>query len=253
MIHYHGTPFTGDQQTAIQALSRRHGLVSYAHPKQIEIVAEVCQSFILDNGAYTTWKQGKEFDIDGYADWVSDWYRHPGCDFYFIPDSIEGGEQENRVMRAAWQQVCPDGAWSMGVPVWHLHESLEDLQYLCAAYNRIALGSSGQYSTTGTAQWWQRINEAMGILCDEQGRPKVKIHLLRGLDAGIFSHLPLSSADSCSVGRNAGIDKKWKGTYAPKSKATRAIIMIERIELHASASRWDGDTCGVQQNLGLFG
>ena len=97
------------------------------------------------------------------------------------------------------------------------------------------------------------MNEAMAVICDDRGRPKVKIHGLRMLDPTVFSHLPLASADSTNVARNIGMDSAWKGTYPPKSKATRAIIMTERIEFHASAARWSGDECGVQQNLALFG
>ena len=253
MIHYHGTPFSGDHQTAIQGLSRRHAMVSFAEAKQLEIVAEVCQSFTFDNGAFTAWKQGKPFDVDAYARFVDDWFKHPAFDWYIIPDVIDGTEQQNRVMRAAWQMACPSGAFGLGVPVWHMHESLEELAFLCHAYSRVALGSSGEYAVVGNDKWWQRMNEAMQVACDEQGRPKAKLHGLRMLDPTVFSHLPLSSADSTNVARNIGIDSAWKGTYSPRSKAARAIILTERIEMHASASKWSGSECGVQQNLGLFG
>jgi hypothetical protein len=253
VIHYHGTPFSGDYQTAIQGLTRRHAMISYADTKHLEIAAEVCQSFTFDNGAFTAWKKGTQYDIEGYARWIDDWYRHPAFDWYIIPDVIDGTEQDNRVMRAAWHNHCPQGAWELGVPVWHMHESLEELAYLVSAYKRLALGSSGEYATVGDTRWWNRMNEAMHVICDDQGRPKTKLHGLRMLDPTVFSHLPLASADSTNVARNIGIDKAWSGTYAPQSKSTRAIIMTERIEVHCSAARWMGSECGVQQNLGLFG
>ena len=94
--------------------------------------------------------------------------------------------------------------------------------------------------------------EAMGVLCDEQGRPKVQIHGLRMLDNTVFSHFPFSSADSTNVARNCGIDKAWNGPYAPKSADTRALVMMERIEAHASAKVWSGSN-GMTQNNDLFG
>lgn len=57
------------------------------------------------------------------------------------------------------------------------------------------------------------------------------------LNADIFRHIPLSSADSTNVARNVGIDKAWqKSAYAPASKETRAAVLVERIESFNSAS-----------------
>ena len=92
----------------------------------------------------------------------------------------------------------------------------------------------------------------MRIATDEGGMPRAKLHGLRMLDPVIFSHLPLASADSCNIARNIGLDKKWEGPYAPRSRAMRALIMMDRIEAHASARRWCG-SAGVQQNLELLG
>ena len=228
-------------------------MVSFASHRCIEIAAEVCQSFCIDNGAYSCWTRDEKFDIDAYAKFVEKWYRHPACDWYAIPDVIDGTEQDNIAMRSVWREVCPDGAWAMGVPVWHMHESLEELKYLALAFRRVAIGSSGQYSVVGSESWWTRMAEAMGVVCDKDGRPTTKLHGMRMLDPTIFSALPLSSADSTNVARNAGIDSAWKGTYTPKTNETRAAIMMERIESHCSAARWSGETSGIQQNLGLFG
>lgn len=54
MIHYHGGP-VWPQPAAVQLWTRRHGLTSFAHPEQVGVMAELCQSFILDNGAFTYW------------------------------------------------------------------------------------------------------------------------------------------------------------------------------------------------------
>lgn len=69
-----------------------------------------------------------------------------------------------------------------------------------------------------------------------------KLHGLRMLNADIFRHIPLSSADSTNVARNIGIDKAWaKSAYAPASKETRAAILVERIESYNSASSLNYD------------
>ena len=86
------------------------------------IVADVCQSFVFDNGALSVWKKGGKLDVDGYTAWVEQWLRHPGLDWALIPDVIEGDESANDPLLEAWPREL------RGVPVWHLHESLDRLQ-----------------------------------------------------------------------------------------------------------------------------
>jgi hypothetical protein len=168
-------------------------------------------------------------------------------DWCLIPDIIDGSEDDNADLVKRWPLRKE---WS--VPVWHMHESVGYLRFLAQSFARVAIGSSGEFMTIGNPRWWSRMGEAMAAICDD-GRPRVKLHGLRMLDPVVFSHLPLSSADSTNVARNIGIDKAWTGAYAPASKAVRARILIDRIESHGSASEWRHESAGVQQNLALFG
>lgn len=58
VIHYHGTPCGGSGVDAAKFLQGRHALISFQAPQDLAIAAEVCQSFCLDSGAYTVWRQG---------------------------------------------------------------------------------------------------------------------------------------------------------------------------------------------------
>jgi hypothetical protein len=231
MIPYHGTPITPDE-AAIPILSGRHGMVSFANPQQVGLVAEVCQSFTFDNGAFPAWKGGRPLDVPGYYAFVEKWKSHPGFDWALIPDVIDGGEDENNELLAAWPFDI-----HIGVPVWHLHESLDRLRYLAHSWPRIALGSSAQYAVVGTPSWRMRMDEVMAVLCRD-GVPLCKLHGLRMLNPKIFRLYPFASADSTNVGRNIGIDKKWKGTYVPISKAARGIVIAGRVEAQQSAAAW---------------
>jgi len=247
MIHYHGGPIT-PRSAAIQAWQRRHACISFANPQDVDLAAEVCQSFILDNGAYPLHTSGAgAVDVVGYAEFVDQWSRHPGFDWCLIPDKIDGTELDNDALLSEWlrQSVA-------SVPVYHLHESLERLRSLASGFQRIAIGSSGEYWEVGSVKWWHRMHECMGVVCDEEGRPITKLHGLRMLNPTVFSQLPLSSADSTNVARNIGIDVRWSGPYVPKSKEARAMVLIDRIEAHASAARYTG-TMGTQMNWELFG
>lgn len=211
-------------------------MVSFANPQQISLAAEVSQSFALDNGAFSMWRSGIEVQWSDYYAFVDEWISHPGFDWAVIPDVIDGSEEANDALIKEW----PFGE-HYGVPVWHLHESLDRLSMLCDKWPRIALGSSGTWATPGTVSWWARISRAMDVLTVNRKLTN-RIHGLRMLNPEIFRHLPLSSADSTNVARNIGMDGAWKGTYQPSNKAIRASILTARIESMNSASEWKGLT-----------
>jgi hypothetical protein len=234
MIHYHGLPITPNTAAAL-AIATGHAFISYANPEQLPIAIEVCQSFAIDNGAFSAWKKGTPvLDWSGYYNWAAKSKLVPSCDFAVIPDVIDGGEDDNDALLAEWSLP----KW-FGAPVWHMHESFDRLERLASDYPRVCLGSSGEYATIGTQQWWQRIAQAMRVICNDEGQPLVKLHGLRMLNPDIFTKLPFASADSTNIGRNVGIDKSWKGNYMPPSKEVRAQVMRARIESHNSPARWN--------------
>lgn len=246
MIHYHGLPFS-PSEAMVRAMRGRHCMVSFARPDQIEEAAEVCQSIALDNGAYSQWRRGIKVDFAAYELWCAHWLRHPGVDWALIPDDILGTEEDDNRLIEQWSLPR-----EQSVPVWHLHESLEKLAHLVRMFPRVALGSSGEWSQPATPEWWVRMGAAMEVACDSDGFPRAKLHGLRMLNPVIFSHVPLASADSCNVARNLGMDSRWNGAYAPRSKLSRALIMLDRVELHPASRRWCGSN-GVQENLELLG
>lgn len=229
MIHYHGGPITPDP-CAIKAWKGRHACISYAAPQQIGLAAAVCQSFIIDNGAFTFWRQGKPIDWSDFYRWVAAWVGHPGCDFVIAPDVIDGSETENDDLLAA----CPLPAHRIAA-VWHINESIDRLVRLAHAFPRVCIGSSGEFDVTKPEAFLQRAHEAISAICNEYGHPITRLHGLRCLNPELFRHLPLAGADSTMVARNIGIDSAWKGTYQPRSKETRTIILTERIEDHNGA------------------
>lgn len=233
MIHYHGLPITPETAAAV-VLKGGHGFISWAEPRNIGLAVSVCQSFAIDNGAFTAWKRGRPVkDWAAFYDWASEVSRIPSCDFVVAPDVIGGSESENDDLLSA----CPLPV-SVTAPVWHMHESVGRLARLVRQYPRVCLGSSGEFATVGTTNWWARMTDAMDAACDSKGRPLAKLHGLRMLNPKVFSRLPLASADSTNIARNVGIDSAWRGTYLPATKEARALVMRDRIEGVNSAPAW---------------
>ncbi len=242
MIHYHGLPIT-PATAAVRAVDAGHAFVSYAHSDQLGVAVEVCQSFAIDNGAFSAWKKGEPVrDWSGFYEWAAACKRIPSCDFAVVPDVIDGSESDNDALLAEW----PLPRW-FGAPVWHMHESMDRLERLASTWPRVCIGSSGEFASIGTAAWWGQIARAMRVVCNDDGEPLVKLHGLRMLNPEVFTRLPFASADSTNIGRNIGIDQAWRGTYSPPTKEARVDVMRARIESQNAPPTWGFIVPEIQQ------
>jgi hypothetical protein len=244
MIHYHGLPIT-PVSAALRAITGGHAFVSFRHPGQLGAALEVVQSFAIDNGAFSAWRSGEPVtDWTRYYAWIQELKHYPPFDFAVIPDVIDGDEAANDALlnEWPWRNAAP---W-VGAPVWHLHESIARLERLALQWPRVCLGSSGEFAQVGSPRWYVRMSEAFEVLTDRDGRPCCKVHGLRMLDPDVFTRFPFASADSTNIGKNIGIDSRWKGNYPPASKDARAQVLRERIEVNQSPIFWDHGAAPIQ-------
>jgi hypothetical protein len=231
MIHYHGTPVSS-RLNASKILNGKHALIPHPCPSYLEVAAEVCQSFVLDNGVFSHFTAGTpKTEWGDYYKWAEKCLKIPSCDWALIPDVIGGDAEQNDALLSQW----PHGK-ALGVPVYHMHEPVERLSRLASEWPRVALGSSGDYWQVGSDNWWRRMSEMMLAVCDSTGAPRCRLHGLRMLDWRIFTELPLASADSVNVGINCG---RTANLYSVDPVAGAAVILA-RIEAHNSAQRWAG-------------
>lgn len=235
MIHYHG--FRGLRaDDCVSAFGAGHAFISFCCQDRdwvSNIAKGICQSFALDNGAFSSWRSGKPItDWAPFYEWVAAMGRLPGCDFAVIPDVIDGTDGDNDALLNEWPLP------RLGAPVWHMHSSLSRLERLVHEYPRVCIGSSGEFANIGDPKWWNRINKAMEVACDNDGYAKTKLHGLRMLNSEVFTRLPLSSADSTNLVRNTNMSNAWRGTYLPPNGSIRAQVLRSRIESYNSAPKW---------------
>lgn len=221
MIHYHGTPIT--PRAVLHNLAGRCFCVRYGAHNDVDICHEIGQSVMLDNGAYSAWTKGDVTDWHGYYNWCDQWLDH-WTTWAVIPDVIDGDEDANDALIAKW----PFG--DRGAPVWHLHESLDRLARLTNMWPLVCLGSSGIYAVVGTPNWMWRMADAMDVVCDVDGRPRTRLHLLRGLQFASGPY-PLFSADSTNVARNHA------GTNSGRPRQSAARMAYE-IDGRQPPARW---------------
>lgn len=235
-IHYHGTPIT--PLARLYEMAGRHFCVSFAARNQDRRCHELGQSVMLDNGAFSYWRAGWRYGVDdwmGFYLWVEPWLDHQTT-WAVIPDVIGGSEEENDLLLAKWhQRRLPRGA-----PVWHMHESLERLKRLSVGYERVCIGSSGEYATVGTDKWHWRMIEAMNDLCGN-GPPPCWLHMLRGMDV-VDAGYPFASVDSTDIAQNHNraqntvpqMVNRWDALQAPARWTIKPVqeelVALEDVE-----------------------
>lgn len=212
MMHYHGTPIS--PRSTLYELAGRNFCISFAKPQDVKVCHEIGQSVMLDNGAFSVWRRGLEIDWHEWHAWAEPWLDTPTT-WGVLPDSIEGAEEENDRLLKEWASV------RNGVPVWHLHESLERLSKIVDDWGKVCFGSSGVYATVQSDPWHRRVTEAFNVLVDDFGRVPW-VHMLRGMNLSGDMY-PFASVDSTDIGRNhnraentaLGMASRWDSLQCP--------------------------------------
>jgi len=215
MIKYYGTPITPNRIFDEIFEDGRNCLIPFPNPQNLKRAVEKCTKIMIDNGAFTLWRKGGEIEWNKYYLWLSKFIQ--AIDVFFIPDVIDGTEEENDELIQDFMDRCrydlPYDFLKKGVPIWHVNESFLRLELLVRKYDYIAIGSAGEYRDLGTDKWHKRMNETMKVLCDKDGFPKVKIHMLRCLNPDIFLLYPFHSGDSTGLAQNHSRDG-WRKIVA---------------------------------------
>jgi hypothetical protein len=215
-MHYHGTPIT-----PVAALYETAGscyCVSHARPDQVERAHQIGQSVMLDNGAFTAWRQNRPTDWLGYYAWTDRWLDFPTT-WAVIPDVIDAGTQAQDALIRDW----PHG--QRGAPVWHMDEPISRLLRLCDEWPRVCIGSTENYRVVLSTLWRRRMDQAWNEISTRHRRPPW-VHMLRGMQLAKY-HWPFASADSTDVAQNHHLPRR-----TPKQ-------MVDRWNAAQTPGRWE--------------
>lgn len=207
MIHFHGTPLT--PRSALLTMAGAHFCVPFSDPRDEDVCQQIGQSIMFDNGAFTTFRQGRTFDRLAYYRWLEPRLGAPH--WAVVPDVIGGCVEDQRALTADW----PFPAW-LSAPVWHLHLPIGYLLELADNWPRVAFGSSAQFWEVGSPAWGGRVDEAFDALAARH-RFLPHIHMLRGMSVAGGGRWPFGSADSVNVARN------FKDSGADPARMARRI------------------------------
>lgn len=256
-----GTPVT--PKNLLASLAGASFCVSFAAPEQLDDVIPLCAEtsmLMLDNGAFSIWnakRRGKKLPkrlqfatLDDYRAAFWQWANaaQARCEqaVAVIPDVIEGSERANLI---ECSYAVRDGFAEFPervMPVWHLNESLAQLETFCRLFNFVAFGSCAEYDVQRQPRAYRaRIAEASAVIDRverEHGR-RPWIHLMRGL--GVLPELiRFESADSTNIAIN-------HCRYRDSHGAERVRFMHSRIrgELSAAEAMADVEECAPVSNF----
>ncbi len=208
-IHYHGTPIT--PRDKLYKLAGRHFCVSFSDARDADVCAQIGQSVLYDNGAFSTFTRGAPIDEAALFDWLEERLGHPHRAVAL--DAIGGEVAEQCEMLQRWP-FGRDLSW----PVWHLDKPFDYLLQLADEWCGVCIGSAGPYWQIGSPAWERRMDEAFNHLA-RQRATLPWVHGLRMLSM-VESRWPLSSADSTNIARNhAGNNTRETPSKCPAEMA----------------------------------
>ncbi|QYW02827.1 hypothetical protein [Vibrio phage BUCT006] len=243
MIHVHGSPFSGSKYdpeveelcSHLYGTGECGGLVSFMGKTQTELVIKHGKKVWFDNGAFSLWKRlKKNGNLNGF-DWDKHWTKfylwllrhYHEIDYFFIPDVIEGGEEDNDRLISSVPREFIDKA----VPVWHTVESIDRLLRLCNQFDMVAIGACGPHEHILGEACQNRLSLAFDEIYHRRSI-KVKIHGLRMTDNRVVAKFPFYSCDSTSVVQR---EKYSEGdTPELKGRLTRTAVFKAAMEITKS-------------------
>lgn len=164
-------------------------------------------TMFLDSGAFSAWTKNTEVNIFDYIDFIKKHEKY--IDYYANLDVIGlGGKMpdEETARLTLDNQKLMESHGLNPLPVYHLHEPYDYLDYYVKNYDYICLGIAG--ALPGKLNEWVA-NSFGRHICDKKtGLPKVKVHGFAVTSLEIITKYPFYSIDSTSwitVGRNGKI------------------------------------------------
>ena len=227
-IHYHGTPIT--PLTALYEMAGRHFCVSHARPDDVKRCHEIGQSVMLDNGAFSKWRIGKNTDWPAYYQWCDKWLNCPTT-WAIPPDVIDAPSQEQDGLLNEW----PHGK-RQSAPVWHMDEPIARIcRLIDDGWFKVCIGSTAEYAVVGSKSWIKRMDETWNEIIKMFGRTP-NIHMLRGMQC-VKWEWPFASVDSTDIAQNhhlpqntpISMAKRWDSKQCPmiwEIKTTEQMEML---------------------------
>jgi len=148
-------------------------------------------SLFLDSGAYSAWSKGIKIDIDEYISFIKK--NQEWIDVYACLDVIGDPEQTYK------NQKYMESKGLHPIITFHHREPYDWLRKYVDEYSFIALGGVAKIARgTERGVLRQHFDNCFGIICGDDGMPKVKVHGFGMTSLDLIIRYPWYSCDSTS-------------------------------------------------------
>lgn len=189
--------------------------------------------YILDSGAYSSYKIGAEIDIDEYCKFITE--HEDIVDWYIVLDVIGSDVKSYENLKYMESKGLHP------IPVFHQGDDFKYLEeFTNGDYEFICLSPLNYSAKGGNMVTW--LDKCYGeYICDKEGNPKLKVHGLGLTTPIMMARYPWYSVDSTSWKLSAGfgsifIPRKKNGKYDFIDCAT-LTVSVENISDYNKLSR----------------
>lgn len=152
-IYFAGISGNTDRLNILIQYGFKNFMWSYIAPpskKQLEMLKENNCNLLLDSGAYSAWKKGKEIDIYKYIEYI----KKNNISMYFNLDVVGDIEKTNE------NQKIMEKHGLSPIPVFHYGSDFKQLKYLVdSGYTYIGLGGTVGKSTDKKIEFFDKCFE----------------------------------------------------------------------------------------------
>jgi hypothetical protein len=224
----HGTPITPAR--LLDQLKGGSFCVSHAYPAQLNRCIELVgaeEILILDNGAFTHWKQGKgQIVRHQFWEWANDAQWRSDVAVAVIPDVIMGNEEQNWLEAAYAIRDQFSEFPERTMFIWHLDDSIENLARAARQFNFVGLGSCAEYDVQKHPEkYLERLRRASVVFnyVEHEYGHRPFVHLMRGIGM-LHRAIRFDSADSTNIARN-----HWRTKGQPNHVAAMAARIAAKV------------------------
>lgn len=200
-----------------------HILESYHYVGKQRFVDEMRESggkVFLDSGAFSAKSLGVDIDIDEYCEYII-----RNRDIIRVEDgvlmaSVLDGIGDAKLTGQNQEYMERHGAPPL--PCFHFGEPEEYLDWYASRYPYITIGGMVRTKAEDVMKWLDRIWRKGGPLCDEEGRPKLKVHAFGVTTISLMERYPWHSVDSSSWIQAASFGSIYTVEHGPISISSKS-------------------------------
>ena len=160
----------------------------YLSEEKIEMFLKHSTYFFLDSGAFSAFTKNKKIDIDKYIKFIHK-YKDRLSVYSVLDDILDYKKTEENQRYMESKGLSPN-------PCYHYGEPLEILEKMVDEYEYISIGGMVPISTKNLYPF---LDQCFDIICDTNGKPKVKVHGFGMTIIDLMKRYPWYSVDSTSA------------------------------------------------------